>query len=180
MSRFDFGLRRGTAQTVAALVLAVGFVVVVLDTQVEQTLVGARITVMGAAFFAVALLIGSSRLVGLATLPALGGAFLALAAAPEPAWVRSILLGSVWYATMELAWDAIERRDGARRSRAFGARRVNETATVIAVALGFSAAAFALSTFAPTRTLFTVGVAILVLLVGLASATRLLGDARPD
>lgn len=176
MRRFAVRLRQGAAQTVAAILLAAGFTVVVLESQAEQTLVGARVTVMGAAFFVAALLIGSTRLVGLATLPALGGAFLALAAGPEPAWVRSILLGCLWYAATETAWDAIERRDGATRLRAFSARRINEVATVVTVAVGFSAFAFALSALAPTRNLFTVGIAILVVLIGLAAATRLLGD----
>lgn len=165
-------LRNGLAQTVASLVLAGGFVVLVATSDLSRNGAGTRVAAAGVALFAGALLFGSTRVLGLTTLPVLGGAFLAVAGAAEPAWVRSILLGGLWYVVVELAWDAIERRDGAARSPGFSNRRINEVTTVVILALGISTMAFLLSSYAPPRTLFAVGAVVLILLAGLAAATR--------
>jgi hypothetical protein len=169
-------LRGGRLQTGAALGLAGLTVGVIAASSSSQTEIAGRFAIVGAVLFAVALALGSPRFVGLATLPVLGGALMASAAAPEPAWVRSIVLGSLWYVAVEVAWDAIERRDGAERSVALDHRRTHEVATVMMLSLVTTTAGFLLSFLAPTRSLLVVGLVILGLLVALTRATQLLSD----
>ena len=128
--------------------------------------------ITGVVLFAIALVVGSPRFVGLATVPVLGGALIASALGAEPAWLRSIVLGCVWYVAVELAWEAIERRDGAQRSIAFDNRRSNEIATVVLLSLAATTAGVAFSFLAPARTIIAVGMVFVVLLTAMSWATR--------
>ena len=112
-------LKDGLLQTGTALVLAGATAGVIASSSWTRTEIAGRLAITGVVLFAIALVVGSPRFVGLATVPVLVGALIASALAAEPAWLRSIVLGSVWYVAVELAWEAIERRDGAERSIAF-------------------------------------------------------------
>ncbi len=171
--------RTGWFQAAAAVVLTIGIASVVAVSSAAQTRIAGRLAVVGVATLSIALVLGSARLVGVATVPVLGGALVASAVAGEPTWVRATVLGCLWYIAAELAWDAIERRDGAQRSHGFAARRVHEVATVVALSLATAMAGFLVSSLAPVRTLFTTALLITGLVAGLILSTRHLQRFHP-
>lgn len=170
-------LREGRLQAGAALGLAGVIVGVIAEPSWTRSEVAIRLAIGGVIVFAIALALGSMRLVGAATLPVLGAALIASAAAGDPAWVRSIVLGILWYIAAELAWHAIERRDGAERSRALNNRRIDEVAVVVSLSLVVTTAGFLSSFLAPVRTALAVGIVILGLFAALSWATRHVSDS---
>jgi len=173
-------LSSGWLQAIAALVLAAATAAVVAVSAWSDAEVAARLAIAGVALFAMALEIGSARVVGASTVLVLGGALFASGAAGDPAWVRSMVLGLLWYVAVELAWDAIERRDRSERSSAYNHRRAYEVATVVVVALVVTAIGFAGSTLAPARTLFAQGVIVVGVFVALAFAIRHITETTPQ
>lgn len=164
-------VRGGRMQSVASVVASALIAVVVAITTPEGAPTAARLAAFGVAVMAVAVTVGSPRLVGVATVPILGSALIVVAAPGEPAWVTATLVGVLWYVAAELAWDAFERRDGIERTRAFTDRRVVEVSSVVLLALLTTAAAFALSGVAPVRTLFVLAGAVVALAYVLGAAT---------
>lgn len=132
---------------------------------------GGRLALVGVALFVTGLALGRAGIVGLASLPVLGGALAGLADGAETDWVRSIVLGCLWYLAVELAWEAIERRDGADRTEAFNARRIEETTTVVTISLLITVAGALLSFLAPARTVLAVALVIGWFLAALRLAT---------
>ena len=184
-------LRDGRPQTAAALVVALAIVgLVAVPTWTESQAAG-RMVILGFGLFALAVAVGSARLVGVATLPIFAAALIASTGANDPAWVRSIVLGVLWYLAAELAWEGIERRDGATRSSAFNERRIDEATTVIVLSLVVTTTAFLTSFLTPVRTVLAVGLVIVGLITALNLANRRLslgghdqvvaqGDTRRD
>lgn len=170
-------LRAGRLQSGAALGLTGAIAGLISVSSRGQSAIAGQLAIIGVVVVATALAIGSARMIGAATLPILGAALIASATGEEPAWARSIVLGILWYVAAELAWEAIERRDGVNRSGAFDDRRIDEVATVAALSLVITAAGFIASALAPRRTVFTVGLVIIGLLTALILATRLLRAA---
>ena len=164
--------RDGRLQTAAALVVALAIVGVVAVPSWTESQTAGRMAIFGFGLFALALAVGSARLVGVATLPIFAAALIASASADDPAWVRSIVLGVLWYLAAELAWEGIERRDGARRSRAFNDRRIDEVTTVLVLSLAVTTATFLTSFVTPVRTVLAVGVVIVGLITALNLANR--------
>ena len=164
--------REGRLQTAAALVVALAFVGVVVVSSWTESPTAGRLAIFGFALFALALAVGSARLVGIATLPILGAALVASAGAVDPAWVRSIVLGVLWYLAAELAWEGIERRDGTTRSSAFNDRRIDEATTVLVLSLAVTTAAFLSSLVSPVRTVVAVGVVVVGLITALNLVNR--------
>ncbi len=173
-------LAGGRMQSVAALGLAGVIAGIITVSSRGQAEIAGQLAAFGLIVVAFALALGSARLVGVATLPMLGAALIASAAADEPAWARSIVLGILWYVTAELAWDAIERRDGVTRSSAFNNRRIDEGAIVVTLSLAITAAGLLASSFAPVRTVLTVGPVIVGLLAALVLATRFIRKAAEE
>jgi len=171
-------LNAGRWQAAVALGMAGAVATVIAYSSPSKTEIASRLAILGVALFAVAVTLGSARLVGVATLPVLAAALVSSVAAAEPAWVRSIVLGIAWYTAVELAWDAIERRDGVERSRAFNDRRIDEVTTVVILALVITTAGFLLSFLAPVRTVLVAGLVVICLLAGLRLATRRLGTSK--
>lgn len=167
-----FLVRNGLAQSGFAIVLALVVAALIVTPSSGQSEIAGRLAVIGLALFVVTLAIGSPRLIGLTTVPVLGGALLASASAAEPAWIRSIVIGSLWFLAVEIAWEAVERRDGADRKSAYDNRRINELAMVTTLSVGVTTLGFLLSAVAPTRTLFVIGIVVLGLLLALSLATR--------
>jgi len=165
-------LREGRLQTAAALVVALAIVgIVVLPSWTESQTAG-RMAILGFVLFAFALAVGSARFVGVATLPIFAAALIASAGADDPSWIRSIVLGVLWYVAADLAWEGIERRDGVRRSSAFNDRRIDEATTVLVLSLAVATAAFLTSFLAPVRTVLAVGLVIVGLITALILANR--------
>ena len=164
-------LRPGRLQAAAAVVLAAVTAAVIAGVSTRADFAG-RLAIVGVVFFAIALALGSARFVGIATVPVLGSAMVAAGGADDPAWVRSIVVGCLWYLAVELAWDSIERRDGGERSSALVHRRVHEVATVVTLSLVVTIAGFAASGVAPQRMLLTQGPIVVGLIAALGLAAR--------
>lgn len=171
-------LRPGGMQALAALIMAAVVAAVIALSAPADTPVAGRLAIVGVGVVAVALGIGSARMVGFATLPVLAGALLASAAVDGIAWVQSIVLGCLWYIAVELAWDSIERRDGAQRSPALNQRRVHEVVTVVTVSLAVTIPGFVASDLAPQRTLLVQAPLVVGLLTAMVLAIRQLTTAR--
>jgi len=168
--RLQAGVALGIAGAIAT--------VIALSSSSETEIIAVRLALFGVALFTIGVVLGSARLVGIATLPMLAAALVVSVAAAEPAWVRSIVVGIVWYMAVEMAWDAIERRDGVERSSAFNDRRIDEVTTVVILALVITTAGFLLSFLAPVRTVLVAGLVISCLLAGLRLATRRLQASK--
>jgi hypothetical protein len=170
-------LPAGRLQSGAALGLTCAIAGIIAVSSRGQADIAGQLATLGVIVVAIALVLGSARMIGAATLPMLGAALIASAVGAEPAWARSIVLGILWYGAAELAWEAIERRDGVDRSRAFDDRRTDEVATVVALSLLITTAGFVASVLAPRRTVFTVGLVVIGLLAALILATRFIREA---
>ena len=171
-------LPAGRVQSCAALGLTCAIAGIIAVSSRGQAEIAGQLATLGVVVVGIALVLGSARMIGAATLPMLGAALIASAIGEEPAWARSIVLGILWYGAAELAWDAIERRDGVARSRGFDDRRVDEVATVVALSLVITAAGASRRAGARTRrTVFTVGLVVIGLLAALILATQFVREA---
>ena len=130
------------------------------------------ICLAGALFLTVGILLGSDRLVGLATAPVLAAALIEVVLTEDSARLRSVVLGCLWYATVELAWDSIERRGVARRSAAVVRARVHEVVTVLAISLAATTIGLAATRYAPERSLLLRAAVVAILLAAVFAAAR--------
>ena len=172
MTDNDALLRPGRFQAVAAVVLAAATAAVIAAPTSARADFGGRLAMVGVVAFVIALAVGSARAVGLATVPVLGSALIATSGADDPDWVRSIVVGCLWYVAVELAWDSIERRDGGERTSALVHRRVHEVATVVTLSLIVTISGFLASGVAPPRTLLTQGPIVVGLLAAIGLTSR--------
>ncbi len=173
-------VRAGWPLSLAALAAAALTALLIGLWAVNIEWLAIRLGVAGAVVLAAGLLVGSSGLVGLATLPALAGAVIGLDRPEGHAWGRALLLAVLWYVAVELAWAAIERRDGTRRTPAVDRLRVQEVATVVTVVVVVGVAGSLLTTVAPVRTVPVRGLAVLAVLAGVVAIGRhLTGRSAP-
>ena len=161
----------------AAVGLAFITVLIIVLTTSEHPAEASQLSGAGFVILALSVFAGWSTGVGLAGLPVLAGAMIEIASQPTQDWLRATLIGCLWYVTSELAWDAIDRRDGHVRSRAFNRRRVEEVAAVVGGTTVLALVAAAALGQAPSRT-FLVQVVTLALASAMviAAAKRLLGS----
>lgn len=177
MARPRIVLRDGALQSLAAMGIAGVIAGVISLASSARADTAGSLALLGVGVLLVALVFGSRRLVAIATLPILAAALIVSAAGDEPAWIRSIVLGTLWYLTAELAWEGIERRDGVQRSDAFNSRRLDEVTTVVALTLAVTTIGASLAFLAPARSVFAMGLIFVGLLIALGSATRRIRDA---
>lgn len=172
--RFHRGLAQGFTS-----ILAAAAVIATISASSWSDPIAPRLSILSFAIFCVALTVGSSRIVGLTSLGVLGSALIASALAETSTWVESIFIGCLWYVAVELAWDSIDRRDGAVRSVAYNLRRVQELSSVVVICLGVTWIAFALTALGPSRTLVGRGVLLLLALAALAVAIGHIASTAP-
>lgn len=169
----------GAAQGLAALgVATVTALIIATSAEADDPLTG-RLVVAGVVLFAMALAFGSARIVGATSFLVLGSALAGSATADNPAWVQSIIVGCLWYVAVELAWDSIERRDGAERAMTLDLRRLNEITTIVVAALAVTVSAYAASSLETPRTFFRQAVLIVALIAALGIAIRHLVATSP-
>ena len=172
-------LRPGYYYTLAAacLIVATG---IALERTATAALPAVRPTVMAGVVLALGfLLIGSAGWIGVASLPMIGAIVLESGFGDEPSWVRAIVIGALWFVALEMSWEAIERRSGSTYTRASGATRVREVATVVGIALVLGIFAAAATEFAPARSVVVQAIVLGSLLGALASAIRGTASRRP-
>lgn len=137
--------------TVLAAAMGMGAVAAMVATASEAMTAVVPLMAVAMLLHLTFLILGSARWVASASLPMVGGIVLESGFAEESSWMRPIALGCWWYVTMEVSWEAIERRHGARTTAEATAHRVQEVATVVGVALLIGVGASALASIAPAR-----------------------------
>ncbi len=140
-----------------------------------------RLAVGGVIILAIALTLGSTAFVGLATAPILAGAAIGLDRPEGHAWGQTLVIGLLWYVAAELAWGSIEQRDPTTRSAAVDQLRIREVATVVAVTVVVGSAAAGLAALAPIRTVLVRILAVAAVLACVVAVGRVLAArSRPD
>lgn len=86
----------------------------------------------------------------------------------DPFWVRSLVVGLLWYVAMEVSWHALDSRDGTTFTRKALAHRAQEVAGVVALTLVLGVVAIILATGAPARSVALQSVVLAGVLAGLA------------
>ncbi|NNC80805.1 MAG: hypothetical protein HKN94_11725 [Acidimicrobiales bacterium] len=172
--------RPGAVQAVLSLVAAVSVTAAIASASPISTEIGGRLAVAAFVCFILTLAYGSARFVGLSSIPMLSAA-LAASSSNDPAWVPAIVIGCLWYAAVELAWESIDRRSRGTPSVAVSQQRLNEVATVATLALAVTAAALTFASAAPQRTLLSQGPIIIGLFAAITFVARnLAGQNKGD
>lgn len=174
-------LAPGWPNGLLALVLAVLTAALIANLAVTAGWLVARLAVGGVVILVIALTLGSTALVGLATAPILAAAAVGLDRPEGHAWGQTLVIGLLWYVTAELAWGSIDQRDATARSAAVDQLRIREVATVVAVTVVVGSAAAGLATLAPIRTVLVRILAVVAVLACVVAVGRVLASrARPD
>lgn len=172
-------VRAGSMAATGALALGAATTAIIVESASTYTWLVSRGAFLGLIVLAVGTAFGSERVVALATAPTLGSALLGVTAGGELAWGRSIIIGCLWYASLELAWASIEHRDGTIRTPAVGRSRLQEVATVVIVAVLVAGVGAAASSFAPERTLVVRVLVVSAVLLSVVGALRHLSTTAP-
>ncbi|MEM9652144.1 MAG: hypothetical protein AAGA65_08605 [Actinomycetota bacterium] len=172
-------MRPGLLLTAAAAALAVAVGGAVWITAVEGRAVVAQLVAASLVIHLYFLIIGSARWIGISSLPLLGSALIEAGLGDGPSWLRSLAIGCGWFVAVEVGWEAIERRKGARYTAAATARRIQEVLTVVGVSVVLGGAATVTASLAPARSVPVQAVVIGGLLVALAGVVRALVPQTP-
>lgn len=165
-------LQRGWSFSVASVLSASAAAGVIASSTWRESQTAGRLAITAVVLLAVALAVGSGRLVAFTSLPLLGAGLITVVGVTGTLWVRALVVGVLWYLSAELGWEAIERRDGVRRTREFNSRRLDEVSYVVLMSMGVTGLAFALSAVAPLRTTVILGLALAALIAGVGGVTR--------
>lgn len=111
------------------------------------------LAVMGCIMHFVAIVFGAAPLVGASLGPLLGAGMIAAAASQTNASWASIVVGCAWFVGAELAWEAIDRRDGVNRSASATRERLRDVTVVVGVSAGVAVIGVLGSAAPPVRTL---------------------------
>lgn len=170
-------LAEGWPQALGALLLAGAATGVIAASSWSRSQTSGRLAIFGIAVFVIALIWGSELLVGLASLPVLVAALVSTVGGDNPAWIRALVVGVLWFLAAELGWDAVERRDGVRRTTAYNNRLIDEAITVVLLSLAVTLAVFLTSGAAPLRTVFVMAIGLLAIAATLGVAAQRLRSA---
>jgi hypothetical protein len=162
------------AAAAAAVALGVSATAVEGQVVVDQLLGLAMIIYVGS------LLVGSARWIGASSIPLLGASAIEAGFGDEPTWMRSLVIGCLWFVAVEAGWEAIDRRGGATYTMAATARRLQEVATVVGVSSVIGAAATLAAALAPTRSIPLQGLVVGGLLVAFLFMVRALIPDRAE
>lgn len=146
-------LRWGWPAAAAGLGVASLTAAVVSTADGELGWLAMRASLIALAVLVAAVVVGSPRLAGLASLPMLLGALVGPDQSNGPPWGRSLIVGCLWYVALELVWASIEQRRDVERTEAVDRQRRREVAQVVMVAILVGTGGAVLASVAPTRTL---------------------------
>jgi hypothetical protein len=173
-------LADGWPQALGALFLAGAAAGVIAASSWSRSQSAGRLAIFGIVLFLIALIWGSELLVGLASLPVLVAALVSTVGGDNPAWIRALVVGVLWFLAAELGWDAIERRDGVRRTAAYSNRRIDEATTIVLLSLAVTLAVFLASRTAPLRTVFVMAIALLAIAAAIGGAAQRLRSGNGE
>ena len=158
--------------TVAAMVLGLGVIIAMAATASESDTAIGPLMLFAGAMHVGFLVLGSARWMAAASAPLLAAVVIESGLGDDPSWVRAIVLGCCWFVAIELSWEAIDRRSGARYTTAATLRRLQEVVTVVGVALVIGLIAASATTFAPVRSVALQAVVLGVVLAAFVSLVR--------
>lgn len=165
-------LRPGWPAGLVALALTAVTAVLVERWSVQAPWLALRGALGSVLLVTAGLAIGSSSLIGLASVPLLAAAAVGIDRPTGHAWGQALVLAVLWYLACEAAWASIEARSDTVRSPAIGRQRVREIAVVAVTSILVGVAGIALASMAPVRTATVRAVAVAIVLVGLAALGR--------
>ena len=158
--------------TAAAMIVGVAAMITVGVTASEAGTAITPLMFIAAMMHVGFLIVGSSRFVATSSVPMIGAVMIESGFSDEPSWIRSIVLGCWWFVALELSWEAIDRRHGARYTAAATLRRVQEVVTVVGLALGIGLVASVATELAPARSVALQAVVLGGLLAAFMSLVR--------
>lgn len=168
-----------TAMAVVAAAVTAAFLRV---TATAAEVAVTPLVLLGAVLLGGMLLVGSARWIGVSSVPMVGAMALESGFGQDPSWVRSLAAGCLWYLTLELGWEAIDRRDGARHTPAAQRQRLQEVVAVLGLSICAGGVAILAAAGAPTRSVavqaITIGAVFAVIVVLLRRLTGLGTPAR--
>ena len=157
------------AATVAGVVLLLGTV----DDRLTSLVL--LFGILGIAMQLGSLVLGLPWFVGASFAPLLFACGLAAASSDaKPAFVW-VVVGCLWFVAAELAWEAIDRRDGLVRPRPVAIARFRDVAIVLALALGTGFMAVLGSGAPPVRSLPLQALVMLIFFVAAVQISRRIG-----
>ena len=171
-------LQPGWRQATWSFLVALSAAGVIASATWRESQTAGRLAFTALALLLVALVAGSKRLVAFTSFPLLGAALITVVGTEDTLWVRALVVGVFWYVSAELAWEAIERRDGVRRTRQFNGRRIDEISNVVLASMAITAAAFTLSNLAPSRNTVVLGASLAIIIAALGALTRQVREAH--
>jgi hypothetical protein len=157
------------AVTGAAIIDAAGSVVAPTGRPMWLVVTGVLAAVV---IFAIGLMIGSERVVGFASLPMLAAALESVDVVAGTVSGRSLIVGCLWFVSVESAWSSIERRDDVVRPAAVDRQRLYDVSVIVAVTVIVGLAAALLLPLAPARTLLVRAAILGLVLALMAEAIR--------
>jgi len=170
----------GVWVTALALVVGLAALITIGATTSEADTAVAPLLLIAGAMHVYFLVVGSVRMVAASSAPVLASFVLESGFGDEPSWIRSIVLGCWWFVAMELSWEAVERRNGARHTRAASMRRVQDVVTVVAITLAVGLIAASATSFAPVRSVAVQALVLAGVLAGFVWVVRHVVAGRPE
>jgi len=145
-------LRPGILYAALSVIFGVVAAVVVRSTATEglpavNPLIGSALIVLVGS-----LILGLPQVMASSTVLIMGAVMVEAGLSDDPSWIRALVIGCLWFVTIETGWEALDRRDGSRRSAGSVAWRVQEVTTVVVVALILGLVAAVSTSLAPSRT----------------------------
>lgn len=172
-------VRPGWSSALVALALAATTAVLIGHWADDASWLTVRGSLAGLLLLGTGLAVGSTGLVGAASLPILAAAVIGIDRPGGHAWGPALLLAVLWYVTTESAWLSIEARTETVRTAAIERQRAREVATVVVVSVSVGLGGMAFASLAPPRTAAVRAAAASVVLVGLAALARHLAGRNP-
>lgn len=175
-------MRPGWLLAGLGLILAVMASIIIATGANQWAWLATQGVALGLVTYVIGVMVGSRHLVAGAGLPVLAAAVVAAGTSDTTAWGRSLAIACLWYASMELAWESIDRRTETKRAPAIDYRRIQEVAMVVVLCLVMGLGSAAVATVAPPRSLLIRAAVIGAVVVALIVATRRMSVTahRPD
>lgn len=165
-------IRPGVWFSVVAVALASATVAIVVTTSIEGRTVVIQLAVLTMILYSWFLLIGSARWIGIASVPLLIAAGIEAGFGEDPTWIRSVIIGCLWFVSVEAGWEAIDRRRGARYTSTANFRRIQDVLTVLGLAVTIGLIATIAATLAPARSVLLQAAVIGGLLLAFLAMVR--------
>jgi len=158
--------------SIAAVALSVATMLAITSTASASNQFVDQLMVLAVVVHAACIAFGTSRWIGLASVPVVLAIVTESGFSDDPSWIRATAVGCLWFVTMEMSWEAIDRRRKGTRTTGAMARRVQDIAAVLGITLAIGLVASATATFAPERTVLIQALVFVILFGGCVAMIR--------